>query len=425
MKRGLLIVLSLSAVYLVTSSYSSGPGLNGLNRTGSQGTIAGCGNGCHTSSSNTLVTITVDSAGTSLTHYTPGITYTIKIHGTNSANQPAFGFQFSAAKGVGNAQTQAGTFSGLPTNVHTATVNGMTLVEHGDQLAGSGGTYNVSFQWTAPAAGTGTVSMYAALNAVNNNNSDNGDQFNTTSVTISEMTSGCPLPVITTQPVAQTVCAESPVTFSVATSSTGITYQWKRNGTNINGATSSSYNIPSVTAAQAGNYTVTLTNLCGTTTSNVAALIVNPLPVPVITQAGANLSTAAFSSYQWLKNGTVLTGATSQNYTATSNGSYRVKVTNGNNCSDTSAAVNVTGLSVSELNTGNAIKVYPNPATLILNIDAPIAVNVVIKNLQGQVVKSKQQVNSIDMHDLSAGLYFIIVSDTKGTVLLTNKITKQ
>ncbi|MGV3772460.1 MAG: lectin-like domain-containing protein [Verrucomicrobiales bacterium] len=55
---------------------------------------------------------------------------------------------------------------------------------------------------------------------------------------------------ITIPPVAQTILAGRPVTFELGVNDTaGVTYQWFRNGTAITGATSSSYTIDSVAAA--------------------------------------------------------------------------------------------------------------------------------------------------------------------------------
>lgn len=86
-------------------------------------------------------------------------------------------------------------------------------------------------------------------------------------------------PVITTQPLSQTVTAGSSVTFTVAaTGDPAPTFQWKRNGTNINGATGSSYTIASPAASDAGSYTVVATNSAGSATSNAAVLSVIVTP---------------------------------------------------------------------------------------------------------------------------------------------------
>ncbi|WP_276504987.1 PKD domain-containing protein, partial [Terrimonas pollutisoli] len=84
-------------------------------------------------------------------------------------------------------------------------------------------------------------------------------------------------PTISNQPSAQTVGIGCAASFSVTASSTlSFTYQWRKNGVNISGATSDNYAIPNVAAGDAGNYDVLITNSCGTVTSVSAALNVNP-----------------------------------------------------------------------------------------------------------------------------------------------------
>ncbi|MBK8881831.1 MAG: hypothetical protein IPN67_05435 [Bacteroidales bacterium] len=50
-------------------------------------------------------------------------------------------------------------------------------------------------------------------------------------------------PAITTQPTNQTTCAGTSVSFSVAATGTGLTYQWRKGAVNIVGATSATYTI--------------------------------------------------------------------------------------------------------------------------------------------------------------------------------------
>ena len=92
-------------------------------------------------------------------------------------------------------------------------------------------------------------------------------------------------PVITTQPAGQTVLAQSPATFQVAVSSLSpLTYQWRKNGVNIAGATSSSLTIASVQPADQADYSVRVTNAGGVVTSANAVLIVLTAP-PVMTNS--------------------------------------------------------------------------------------------------------------------------------------------
>ena len=87
-------------------------------------------------------------------------------------------------------------------------------------------------------------------------------------------------PLITTQPSDQSASVGQTATFSVAaTGNAPLTYQWKKNGANISGATSSSYTTPSTAAADCGSlFAVVVTNTVGTATSNTVTLFVNGLP---------------------------------------------------------------------------------------------------------------------------------------------------
>jgi plastocyanin len=157
------------------------------------------------------------------------------------------------------------------------------------------------------------------------------------------------VPAFTTQPASQTVTTGTAVTFTAAASgSPAPTYQWRKNGTNITGATSASYTIASATTADAGTYTVVATNAAGSATSNNAVLTVNlPAVAPAFTTRPASQTvtagtavtfTAAASgspapTYQWRKNGTNIMGATSASYTIASAttadaGTYSVVATN-------------------------------------------------------------------------------------------------
>ncbi|MEI6466858.1 MAG: immunoglobulin domain-containing protein, partial [Verrucomicrobiota bacterium] len=95
-------------------------------------------------------------------------------------------------------------------------------------------------------------------------------QFAYTVGTAAEQTN---TPVITAQPRSQAVSTGSAVTFSVsATSALPLTYQWKRNGADIPGATTAVLGIARMQAADAGSYTVVVSTTAGSVTSSVAAL---------------------------------------------------------------------------------------------------------------------------------------------------------
>jgi hypothetical protein len=82
-------------------------------------------------------------------------------------------------------------------------------------------------------------------------------------------------PIITGQPSATSIIVGGSALFSVSVSGTSpFSYQWKKDGVSINGATSSSYIITGASTKDAGNYSVTVTNSSGSVSSSSALLIV-------------------------------------------------------------------------------------------------------------------------------------------------------
>lgn len=82
-------------------------------------------------------------------------------------------------------------------------------------------------------------------------------------------------PSISQQPANTTVVSGDVATFRVtAGGSNPLTYQWRRGGSPISGATAATLNINPATAANAGPYDVVVTNLCGSLISQAATLTV-------------------------------------------------------------------------------------------------------------------------------------------------------
>ena len=102
--------------------------------------------------------------------------------------------------------------------------------------------------------------------------------------TLAAAGSGSAAPTIATAPTAQAVTIGTTATFSVVAGGTGpFSYQWKKNGSAIAGATSASYNTPSTSAPDDGaTFDVVVTNAGGQVTSGTAALHVNSAPTYVI-----------------------------------------------------------------------------------------------------------------------------------------------
>ncbi|MGA3007249.1 MAG: immunoglobulin domain-containing protein, partial [Opitutaceae bacterium] len=83
-------------------------------------------------------------------------------------------------------------------------------------------------------------------------------------------------PVILAQPVARKVAAGASVTFTVAASGTApLSYQWQFNGNAIGGATTPSFTIGSVQNAEAGLYSVSVSNSAGSVASSFVSLLLD------------------------------------------------------------------------------------------------------------------------------------------------------
>jgi len=159
-------------------------------------------------------------------------------------------------------------------------------------------------------------------------------------------------PSIATQPAAVNVNAGNTATFAVGISgSAPLVFQWRKDGVDIAGATAAAYTIDAAVPADAGSYTVRVSNGAGAVISNAAALSViaspapqapaiatQPAPAVVLPGATATLAVAASGSaplaYQWRRDGTPIAGATGAVLTlsgvgALDAGSYSVSVSNG------------------------------------------------------------------------------------------------
>jgi hypothetical protein len=192
--------------------------------------------------------------------------------------------------------------------------------------ADSKGTHSIWWKWTAPNAGSMTVTTLGSYfdtvlavytgPAVNNltligNNDDlrndstahiqassvtftvtsgqtyyfavdgwDGDSAGAT-INLSFTPPASPPPTITTQPASTGVTVGGTASFSVVASN-ATSYQWSFNNSPITGATAATYSISNAQSTNAGSYFVTVTNAGGSVISSTATLTVNT-PAPPTT----------------------------------------------------------------------------------------------------------------------------------------------
>ena len=169
-------------------------------------------------------------------------------------------------------------------------------------------------------------------------------------VTVSDGSGGGPnaTPVITDQPIAQTVDVLQPLYLAVTASAfPPPSYQWKRDGVTISGETGPVFYRELSLPADDGDYTVDITS--GSTVTSVGATITinGDAYAPIITtqptdqqvNEGSNVALSVVvdaepeASYQWQKNGSSINNATNSSLTlnntdAGDEADYRVIVTN-------------------------------------------------------------------------------------------------
>jgi beta-galactosidase len=138
-------------------------------------------------------------------------------------------------------------------------------------------------------------------------------------------------PAIIVPPVSTATTAGYSATFTVAASGSGtLSYQWSVNGSQVEGATGTTYTTPATTLAENGeSVAVTVTSSFGTVTSTPVTLTVTaaanvaitaqPASQTVVVGQTATLSVTASGSpeinYEWFENGAVVASGSQNSYT--------------------------------------------------------------------------------------------------------------
>lgn len=318
--------------------------------------------------------------------------YTVTIQAHDAAGGDSSTFNYSINVGGGVA-TSAPNITTQPSSQTVAPGGNVTFT------AAANGTPAPTYQWRKDGVDLGgqtnaslTLNNVQAANAgtytVVATNSAGSATSNGAVLTVSAVTAA---PSITTQPSSQTVAPGGNVTFTAAASGAPApTYQWRRNGVDVSGATNASLTLNDVQAANAGTYTVVATNSVGTATSNGAVLTVTAATVApnittqpdsqTVTPGGSVTFTVAASgnptpTYQWRRDGVNIAGATSASLTlnnvqAANAGTYTVVATNSAGTATSSGAV----LTVSAAMTAPTIATQPGNQSVVSGGNATLTV---------------------------------------------------
>ena len=235
------------------------------------------------------------------------------------------------------------------------------------------------------------------------------------------------------EPESQIVCPGADVSFRVEATGSGLSYQWRKDGLPIAGATEAALQLNAVSAADAGLFDVVVNGSCGSLASRAAALTLHDRlviilePESQIVCPGADVSfraeaTGSGMSYQWRKDGLPIAGATEaalqlKAVSATDAGLYDVMV-NGSCGSLTSRAAALT------LHDGLGIILEPESQILCPGADASFRVEATGSGLSYQwrkdglpiagATEAALQLNAVSAAD--ASLYDVVVNGTCGSL---------
>ncbi len=200
-------------------------------------------------------------------------------------------------------------------------------------------------------------------------------------------------------------------------------YQWSTGATTRN-----------ILVTTGGTYYLTVTNNNGCTkVSSGKTVTVNALPSASVTASGALTFCAGGSvtftassgngyTYQWLKNGNNISGATNISYTATTAGTYKVVVTKTNGCSKTSngKVVTINCKTGEEYSNSLNMGVYPNPTQnhLTVTFESEYAYSLLkVLDVTGKVISQLELKgeeggfeDELDVSFLSPGVYMLQVT---------------
>jgi len=389
-----------------------------------------------------------------------------------------------------NGWNQFGTANNTVTaNTLNQLMTGLTLV------IPPGTTYGIALDFTGATVpaytnGTGTIVAYSTggVDVITDGNvgwggpaapgtpANNPRNFNgavTFTASVTPCTSAPRTVVVTVNqpttlnaalPANQTICTDKVATFTATvTAGTGPhSYQWQvstngggtytnvANGGVYSGATSATLTVTAPPVTMSGylyRCVVTGAAPCAAQTSRAATLTVNPLPVIVLTASpytslfpglrttiSSNVTPNPAATYTWLRNGVVLTGATtgSVNVDVDGLGDYQLRVTDVNGCNNSSNIV-----TIKDSASGRCF-IYPNPNSGQFQVRYYSVANnvlprgIVVYDSKGDRVLSQNYTigrpydrMDVDLRAKGKGLYWVEIVDRNGNRLTMCRVVIQ
>ncbi|MES2703372.1 MAG: T9SS type A sorting domain-containing protein [Bacteroidota bacterium] len=159
-----------------------------------------------------------------------------------------------------------------------------------------------------------------------------------------------------------------------------------------------------------------------------ALMTVNATPAPTVTHntsAGTLTTGTGYATYQWYDstNG-IIPGANTATLTLPAYGSYfYVIVTDGSGCTGRAGMrIHVVGI---DNVAASQVQVYPNPASDIVHISAPVTIRATVTGMDGRILLAKDNAATLDISSLANGMYILAVYNGQGEMIKVTKLVKQ
>ena len=276
----------------------------------------------------------------------------------------------------------------------------VTLVKVGTTSVPFTVVSSTSITFTSSTALSGVITVSNAL----------GNGVGTQTITISA------LPTATiTAGGPTTVCQGGSVVLN-ANTGTGLTYQWKNNGTNITGATAASY-----TATTSGSYTVLVTNSNScSATSTATTVTVNPLTTPTFTQVAAICSGATLNALPTTSTNSIAgTWSPALNNTATSTYTFTPSSSAAPTCATTTTmTITVNALPTATITAGGATT-FCQGATVVLNANTGTGLTYQWKNNGTNITGA----TTASYTASTSGSYTVVITNSNGCLKTSTATT--
>lgn len=250
--------------------------------------------------------ISITNTGMTNWQYTPGQTYPITVT-VSKTGVPLFGVGVECLTA---ANANAGTFAitnTASTQLLSATVSGVSRINVTHKLNGglSANSKAFTFNWTAPAAGTGPVTFYFSGVAANNNGNEAGDYVYYSNKLVTELACSAPATPGAISGTANNNCGISTKTYSVAAVAGATAYVWRTTivGATLNGVVGPvTTTVPSVSLTFPANFVnsklyVKAQNACGVSAEKAKSISAYPAVPVAITGPVAPCTNSTNLSY--------------------------------------------------------------------------------------------------------------------------------